>query len=271
MGANVALEVAKGELCESTLASRFALTEDDERTRAMLASPETRFHVHHITDVSGAEACGALKNVIALGAGFVDGLGLGNNTKAALLRVGLREMAKFCGTFFDEVEDSTFTESCGMADLITTCYGGRNRKCAQAFCEQMLREQEGKSEGEAPSILPQAECAKKWEEIEAALLNGQKLQGTPTAQEVYTLLRATKTLSGFPLMTTIYEIAFLGKSVDSIVDGIIIAAPVTLQDLPSATPQGRRRSMSASGAFSLSASFRHLSNHHSLQSLLEDD
>lgn len=62
-----------------------------------------------------------------------------------------------------EVKDATFLESCGVADLITTCFGGRNRKCAEAFVK--------------------AKGAKGWEQIEKELLGGQKLQGTLTAQE----------------------------------------------------------------------------------------
>lgn len=210
MGANVADEVANQQTCESTLACHFGSDDINERIRQIF--DEEHFRVSRIHDVCGAELSGALKNIIALGAGFVDGLNLGGNTKAALCRIGLIEMRKFCSMFFEGVEQSTFLESCGVADLITTCYGGRNRKCAEAFAKRRVDEMN--------STLDAESCSKLWNIIESELLNGQKLQGTLAAKEVYNLLKARNLLHEFPLMNVIYEISFDGKSMLDITDGI---------------------------------------------------
>lgn len=214
MGANVAHEVALGQMCEATLACDFGHLAN-ERTRKVFDAP--MFRVQHIHDVAGAEVFGALKNVVALGAGFVDGIQQGSNTKAALIRVGMVEMAKFGRLFFSGVQNRTMVESCGVADLITTCYNGRNRKCAEAFAKERM-------DGGDTVDTPEA-CSARWDRIEKELLKGQKLQGTLTAREVFVSLQAREYLGymeEFPLMRKVYEISFEGRPVQEIIDGIRI-------------------------------------------------
>merc|ERR1712238_244332 len=214
MGANVAWEVAKGELCEATLACDFGQLRN-ERTRKVFDT--SVFRVQHIQDSAGAQIAGALKNVIALGAGFVDGLGLGGNTKAALLRVGLIEMARFGQVFFSGVQNLTYIESCGIADLITTCYGGRNRKCAEAFAEERIADDDDE---ESITVVSAQECTHRWTRIEKNMLNGQKLQGTLTVKEVYVSLVSHNYVDQFPLMKKIYEIAVEGHPIQDILLGV---------------------------------------------------
>jgi len=60
------------------------------------------------------------------------------------------------------------------------------------------------------------------------MLDGQKLQGTLAAKEVYALLESRQLLDSFPLFRTIYEIAFNGKPVELITDGIYVKPPTSL-------------------------------------------
>jgi len=190
MGANVANQMANDEFCETTIG--YSNAANGQKWFNAFNRPE--FQVGLVEDTVGVELCGALKNIVAMGAGFCDGMDWGGNSKAAIKRIGLLEMKKFCNTFYDGIQDDTFLESCGVADLITTCYGGRNRLCAEAF----------------------ARGGKTFDEIEAELLGGQSLQGTLTAKEVYHVLKMKGKLDDFPLFVTIYKISFEGMPVDQL-------------------------------------------------------
>ncbi|CAI2172048.1 18715_t:CDS:2 [Funneliformis geosporum] len=162
-GANIANEIAEEKFSETTIGYRNR--QEGELFKRLF---ETKYYrVGIIDDVVGVELCGALKNVIAIGAGIIDGLKMGDNTKAAIIRIGLLEMKKFIKMFYKGIKDETFSESCGIADVITSCYGGRNRKVAEAH------------------VL----TGKSFDQLEKELLNGQKLQGTLTVKELYMVLK----------------------------------------------------------------------------------
>ncbi|KAG0266917.1 glycerol-3-phosphate dehydrogenase [Mortierella polycephala] len=150
-GANIAIEVAEERFCETTIGYRSR--PDGELFKQIFNTPN--FRVNIVEDVIGVELCGALKNIIAIGGGLVDGL-----------------------------KDETFFESCGVADLITTCAGGRNRKVAEAH------------------VI----TGKSFDQLEKEMLNGQKLQGTSTAKDMYNILSKKGLCHEFPLMTAIYRI-----------------------------------------------------------------
>uniref|UniRef100_A0A7N8YDR3 Glycerol-3-phosphate dehydrogenase [NAD(+)] n=1 Tax=Mastacembelus armatus TaxID=205130 RepID=A0A7N8YDR3_9TELE len=189
MGANIASEVAEEKFCETTIGCK------DKTYGPMLKElmQTTNFRVTVVEESDVVEICGALKNIVAVGAGFCDGLGFGDNTKAAVIRLGLMEMIAFARVFCTEcpVSPATFLESCGVADLITTCYGGRNRKIGEAF----------------------AKTGKSIEQLEKELLSGQKLQGPATATEVHQILKQKNMVEKFPLFTAVYQICFGGHPV----------------------------------------------------------
>ena len=148
-----------------------------------LFSNET-FRVYTNSDVLGVELAGAMKNVIALGAGISDGLGLGDNTKAALLTRGLAEMMRLGLKFGAQPE--TFAGLTGMGDLIVTGTSKHSRNWNTG------------------NRLAQGQ---KLEEILENL--GMVAEGVKTTESIYGL--AKKLGVEVPITNKIYEMLFEGK------------------------------------------------------------
>ncbi len=94
---------------------------------------QPHFRIYTASDMLGVELAGALKNVIAIAAGAVDGLNFGDNVKATLVTRGLAEMRRLGRAL--GADDLTFAGLAGMGDLLTTCYSdhGRNRAFGKAL------------------------------------------------------------------------------------------------------------------------------------------
>jgi len=126
-GPSFALEVAQGDptaivvASDSTDAARQVQQEFSSRNLRLYAS----------NDVVGVELGGAVKNVIAIAAGVIEGLGLGHNPKAALITRGLAEMTRLacsCGA-----RSETLAGLAGMGDLVLTCTGHLSRNRSVGF------------------------------------------------------------------------------------------------------------------------------------------
>lgn len=144
-----------------------------------------RFRVYTNLDEIGVELAGALKNVIAIAAGISDGLGFGDNAKAALLSRGLVEMARF-GVALG-AEHQTFFGLAGLGDLITTCISrhGRNRHVGERLAH-----------GEKPA------------DILASMT--MVAEGVFTTRSVYE--RAAHVGIDMPITTEIYKVLHEGKA-----------------------------------------------------------
>jgi len=128
-GPTFALEVARGEPTALVVASQ------DENLRRLLQGELSgpRFRLYTNPDLTGVEIAAAVKNIIAIAAGVVDGLGLGSNATAALITRGLVEITRLvvaCGG-----KRETVSGLAGMGDLILTSYGNlsRNRRVGTAL------------------------------------------------------------------------------------------------------------------------------------------
>jgi glycerol-3-phosphate dehydrogenase (NAD(P)+) len=120
-GPSFAQEVAAGQPTAVVAASRSR--EDSQLVQTKLSFENLRIYTN--TDVVGAEIGGAVKNVMAVAAGMVAGLGLGTNSVAALITRGLAEMARLA--FAEGAQLETLMGLAGMGDLVLTCTGGLSR------------------------------------------------------------------------------------------------------------------------------------------------
>jgi glycerol-3-phosphate dehydrogenase (NAD(P)+) len=120
-GPSFAKEVARGDPTAITVASG----DGELATEIQREFSDQTFRVYTNEDVVGVELGGSLKNVIAIAAGVVEGLGLGHNTAAALITRGLAEITRLavaCGA-----RRETMAGLAGMGDLVLTCTGGLSR------------------------------------------------------------------------------------------------------------------------------------------------
>jgi len=126
-GPNLAREIAAGKPAGSVVAS------DDVELAAELASvlSSERFRVYTNPDLVGVELAGALKNVVALAAGMVDGLGFGDSAKAGIITRGLAEITRL--GVAAGANPLTFAGLAGVGDLIATCMSplSRNRHAGE--------------------------------------------------------------------------------------------------------------------------------------------
>lgn len=138
------------------------------------------FRIYRSTDVVGVEYGGALKNVIAIGAGVGDGLGYGDNTKAGLVSRALAEMRRLgvaCGA-----QAETFNGLSGLGDLMLTCFSKQSRN-------RDLGERLGRGETMAAIQASHPKLAEGYPTARSAYhLARQKEVSTPIIDEVYAML-----------------------------------------------------------------------------------
>lgn len=193
-GPSFALEVARERPTAVTVAAR----DPDTAREAQELFQTDYFRVYTNSDVRGVELGGALKNVIAIAAGVVDGLGLGYNTRAALITRGLAEMTRL-GVALG-ADPLTFSGLAGMGDLILTCTGALSRNHTV-----------GMELGRGRAI----------EEILAEMT--MVAEGVNTARAARDLSRRAGV--EMPIVEEMYSILYEGRSAREAVESLMLRAP----------------------------------------------
>ena len=173
---------------------------DDEKTACFVQDVfmNTCMRVYTNPDVHGVELCGALKNVIALAAGISDGIGYGDNAKAALITRGMVEIKRIgCAMGCNA---STFDGLAGIGDLIVTATSrhSRNNRCGNLIGRGMSRDDAVKEVGmvvEGLNALPAALELSERYEVEMPIVNAVDAivnRGADAKQIVLSLLTREK-------------------------------------------------------------------------------
>ena len=190
-GPNLAPEIAAGKISSATVA--FPSSSVSESVQSILSSDV--FRVYRSQDVKGVELGGALKNIVAIGAGFIDGAGLGANIKAAYVTRGLHEITRL-GVAMGAKAD-TFAGLSGMGDLIVTCYSTLSRNYRLGF---------GLASGrDLQSVLKELE---------------QTVEGAPTSQAAVRL--AHQLDIDMPITTATHAVLFEGASPRKVVNDLMV-------------------------------------------------
>ena len=158
---------------------------EDRMLRAQVLLMNSYFRVYTNPDLIGAELAGALKNIIALGAGMSDGLGFGDNAKAALLTRGLAEITRL-GVKLGAMP-LTFAGLAGIGDLVVTCTSKHSRNWRAGY------------------LLGQG---KPLDEVLEQM--GMVVEGVRTTNAAYAL--ASREEVSMPITTVLYRILFEGTS-----------------------------------------------------------
>jgi glycerol-3-phosphate dehydrogenase (NAD(P)+) len=179
-GPTLAMEVARG--IPSAIVAASGIEETALMVQELFHRPA--FRVYTSTDLLGVELGGALKNVIAIAAGACDGLGFGDNSKAALITRGIAEIRRLgvaCGA-----QAETFAGLSGLGDLTVTCFSRLSRN--RGFGERL-----GKGEKLGDVLSGMIAVAEGYPTARSAFELAQKLRvTTPIIDEVYAVLYEEK-------------------------------------------------------------------------------
>jgi glycerol-3-phosphate dehydrogenase (NAD(P)+) len=158
-----------------------AASVDIETSKAIQAAFMTSyFRVYASTDILGVELGGAFKNIIAIGAGIIDGAGFGDNTKAAIMTRGVAEISRLGLAMGARPE--TFAGLSGMGDLIVTCMSRHSRN-------RYVGEQIGKGKKLKQILKSMEQIAEGVETTRSAKQLAAKIDiETPITNEVYKIL-----------------------------------------------------------------------------------